>query len=247
MTRHCLALIDVFSSIPGFRQSKGKRYPLKAILAMAAAAMLCGYRSYDDPPPTALGCTFTVTVNDTQAPTITCPANVTVVGTPGQPGVVVNYDPPTVSDNCPMAMTACLPASGSTFPIGVTTVTCTATDMSGNTATCSFTITEFDLCLQDDSNPGVVFLGNSVTGDYRFCCNGTIFTGQATVIRKGSVVTFEHNAADRRLVARVDGAIFRGTASIQSPPGTIRCTITDRDTRNNTCACAPLSDIVLRR
>ena len=46
MTRHCLALIDVFSSIPDFRQSKGKRHPLKAILAMAAAAMLCGYRSY---------------------------------------------------------------------------------------------------------------------------------------------------------------------------------------------------------
>lgn len=46
MTRHCLALIDVFSSIPDFRQPKGKRHPLKAILAMAAAAMLCGARSY---------------------------------------------------------------------------------------------------------------------------------------------------------------------------------------------------------
>jgi predicted transposase YbfD/YdcC len=46
MTRPCLALIDVFSSIPDFRQSKGKRHPLKAILAMAAAAMLCGARSY---------------------------------------------------------------------------------------------------------------------------------------------------------------------------------------------------------
>lgn len=46
MTRHCLALIDVFSSIPDFRQPKGKRHPLKAILALAAAATLCGYRSY---------------------------------------------------------------------------------------------------------------------------------------------------------------------------------------------------------
>lgn len=46
MTRHCLALIDVFSSIPDFRQSKGKRHPLKSILALAAAATLCGYRSY---------------------------------------------------------------------------------------------------------------------------------------------------------------------------------------------------------
>jgi predicted transposase YbfD/YdcC len=46
MTRQRLALIDVFSSIPDFRQPKGKRHPLKAILALAAAAMLCGYRSY---------------------------------------------------------------------------------------------------------------------------------------------------------------------------------------------------------
>jgi predicted transposase YbfD/YdcC len=46
MTRQSLALIDVFSSIPDFRQPKGKRHPLKAILALAAAATLCGYRSY---------------------------------------------------------------------------------------------------------------------------------------------------------------------------------------------------------
>jgi predicted transposase YbfD/YdcC len=46
MTRQRLALIDVFSSIPDFRQPKGKRHPLKAILALAAAAMLCCYRSY---------------------------------------------------------------------------------------------------------------------------------------------------------------------------------------------------------
>ena len=46
MIRPSLALIDVFSSIPDFRQSKGKRHPLKAIPALAAAAMLCGYRFY---------------------------------------------------------------------------------------------------------------------------------------------------------------------------------------------------------
>jgi len=36
------------------------------------------------------------------------------------------------------------PPSGSVFPVGVTTVTSTATDASGNTATCSFTVTIID-------------------------------------------------------------------------------------------------------
>lgn len=46
MSRHSLALIDLFSSIPDFRQSKGKRHPLSAILSLAVAAILCGYKSY---------------------------------------------------------------------------------------------------------------------------------------------------------------------------------------------------------
>src|SRR5262249_24791170 len=35
----------------------------------------------------------------------------------------------------------CSPASGSMFPIGTTTVTCTASDACGQTATCSFKVT----------------------------------------------------------------------------------------------------------
>jgi len=39
-------LIEVFSDITDFRQSRGKRHPLSALLALACCAMLCGYRSY---------------------------------------------------------------------------------------------------------------------------------------------------------------------------------------------------------
>jgi hypothetical protein len=46
MTRQGLALIDVFSKISDFRQARGKRHALPAILALATAAMMCGYRSY---------------------------------------------------------------------------------------------------------------------------------------------------------------------------------------------------------
>jgi hypothetical protein len=105
----------------------------------------------------------------------------------------------------------------------------------------------FDVCLQDDTNSSTVFLGNSTTGDYRFCCGEAVFTGKARIVRKGSVVTFEHNTSDRRVVAKVDRSVNRGTASLQSPPGSLRCTITDRDIRNNSCLCVPVSDTLLPR
>ena len=89
-------------------------------------------------------CSFTVTVNDTQPPTITCPANITVGNATGQCSAVVNYTTPAATDNCPGATAACVPASGSTFPVGTTTVTCTTTDASMNTATCSFSVTVND-------------------------------------------------------------------------------------------------------
>ena len=182
-------------------------------------------------------CTFTVTVNDTQPPTVTCPANVTAVTNQdcgaGAVCTVVNFTA-TASDNCPGVVVVCNPPSGSCFPVGITTVTCTATDASGNTATCSFTVTTFDTLLQDDSDPTIILLWNSLTGQYRFCCNGTTYTGVGTSIIQGCVFTLVHNPVDRRVLGRVDKAVHAGSASIQAPPGTIRCTIFDRNTLNDT-------------
>ncbi len=42
----CRPLIEVFAEIPDFRKSRGKRHSLVAILSLACAAMLCGYKSY---------------------------------------------------------------------------------------------------------------------------------------------------------------------------------------------------------
>jgi hypothetical protein len=185
-------------------------------------------------------CSFPVTINDTQPPQLTCPANITTK-TPqaGNSCVVVNYTTPTATDNCPLPPNpvACTPPSGSCFPRGTTTVTCTATDASGNIATCSFKVTVFDICVQDDSNSLIVVLVNSATGDYRFCCNGTVFTGKGQVTKTGNTYQLVHNPADRRVLVTDDESAHRGSASLQVPAGTTRCTITDRDTRNNTCLC----------
>jgi hypothetical protein len=89
-------------------------------------------------------CSFTVTVKDVQAPVITCPANITRPNDPGLCGAVVTFSA-TATDNCPNVTIAYDHASGSFFPVGVTTVTATATDASANTSTCSFTITVNDV------------------------------------------------------------------------------------------------------
>lgn len=100
----------------------------------------------------------TTTTASNPAPVITCPANITTTSnTPT--GAVVTYANPTVTDNCPNPTVVCSPASGSFFNEGTTTVTCTATDSGGATASCQFTVTvnnpPFNLCMRDD-----------VTGDY---------------------------------------------------------------------------------
>src|SRR5207249_2390052 len=90
-------------------------------------------------------CTFTVTVSDNQAPTVTCPANITTTTAAGSCESAPQSYTSTASDNCVGSTTTCTPPSGSTFPKGTTTVTCHATDVSGNnSADCSFTVTVSD-------------------------------------------------------------------------------------------------------
>jgi len=82
-----------------------------------------------------------VTVRDAEAPIVRCPGNVVVDVPSNQCSAVVSYPAATVTDNVPGAIVSCSPASGSIFTVGVTTVTCTATDAAGNKATCTFSVT----------------------------------------------------------------------------------------------------------
>ncbi len=82
-------------------------------------------------------CSFTVTVVDTEPPTITPPADITVPAT-SPAGAQVNYSV-TATDNC-AADLVCNPPSGSVFPIGVTAVFCAAMDAAGNLTTNGFTV-----------------------------------------------------------------------------------------------------------
>jgi uncharacterized repeat protein (TIGR01451 family) len=86
--------------------------------------------------------TQVVTVIDNTAPAISCPPNIVLEPT-CPAGAKATYATPTATDNCgvqSVVRTAGL-ASGSVFPIGTTTVTHVATDIYGNTSSCSFTVT----------------------------------------------------------------------------------------------------------
>lgn len=148
----------------------------------------------------------------------------------GVNGTVAPPTATTTSGKANSTFTATTPGAGSAS---------TTVDM--QTVSTPITITGpvsvFDVCIQDDSNPATVFRGNTSTGAYVFCCGGMTFTGTAQVTRRGSTTMFRHFAADRRLQVNFIGAQFKGNGTLQAPPGTIRCVITDRDTRNNTCVC----------
>jgi hypothetical protein len=83
--------------------------------------------------------TFTVTVTDGLPPVITCPADLTRPAMRGTNVAVVTFTV-VFTDNERGATLACVPPSGSTFPLGSTAVNCTARDVAGNTASCSFNV-----------------------------------------------------------------------------------------------------------
>lgn len=74
-----------------------------------------------------------------------------VVNTTSQSGAVVNYTVSASDDTDPAPTVSCAPASGSLFPIGITTVTCVATDFTAKTSSASFSIT-----VLGDQDPPVI-------------------------------------------------------------------------------------------
>jgi lysophospholipase L1-like esterase len=96
---------------------------------MAALAASCGGSpSRPDPP------------SPPSAPTITCPSTLDVLAHKGRlPNV--NFELPAAQGGQVPVAVSCDPAPGAEFPLGESTVTCTATDGLSQTGTCTFTVT----------------------------------------------------------------------------------------------------------
>jgi hypothetical protein len=94
---------------------------------------------------------FKVTVRDSTAPVIAAHGNLTAEATSAA-GAVVAYASPATSDAVDGAgVASCLPASGSTFALGTSTVTCNAHDAAGNASQAS----TFSISVVDTTAPAI--------------------------------------------------------------------------------------------
>jgi PKD repeat protein len=100
-------------------------------------------------------CMATVTVTDPLPPVLTCAANVIATSSNGNP-VVVTVPVPGVADNCgedlnPVGVRDDGLGLNDPFPVGITTVTWTAVDASGNPGTCLQNVTvNFTASVEND-------------------------------------------------------------------------------------------------
>ncbi|XP_072025140.1 hyalin-like [Amphiura filiformis] len=156
-------------------------------------------------------CTFTVTLDET-SPTIMCPATVTVQTNQ------VTYSNPTVSDNADNApVVTCDMPSESTFELGETSVTCTATDEAGNSATCSFLVTV------DQEAPSIT-------------CPLDITTSMTTVTWDNPTVSDNRDTDVQFTCTHTSGASYPVEQT------TVSCTATDDAGNTNTCSFFILVD-----
>jgi hypothetical protein len=170
--------------------------------------------------------TATVTVKDLILPVISgMPVNKTVNLSGGNCSALVGWTAPTATDNCGMAS---LLSSDDTYNengntllgIGVHTITYTATDVNGNIATASFTVT-----VVDHSAPTITNCpGNITVNTDNNICGARIFYVQPNVNDcNGASLTINNNNY-------LSGNIF--------PLGTTVVTWTATDASNNLTSCS---------
>ena len=141
----------------------GSTFPIGITTVYSTASDGCG---------TSTNCSFTVTV--VRPPiSLNCSSNLTVIATSSNGAIV--YFNVTASGGCsPPPLVTAIPPSGSTFPIGITTVYSTASDSCGTSTNCSFTVTvtppanlQADLQLTKTVSPGVM----NTNGQVQFSIN----------------------------------------------------------------------------
>ena len=134
---------------------------------------------------------FVITVTDDEDPSISgTPADITQTADAGNCSAVVTWTAPTAADNCAVDAFTSDAAPGDTFPVGTTTVTYTATDIHGNTATASFNVT-----VTDDEAPAIAGMPGDLTADNSGgTCNGVVSWTEPTASDNCGIASFTSTA-----------------------------------------------------
>jgi len=165
-------------------------------------------------------CSFLYSVTDNTAPVLSVPSSQTVAATSVN-GATVSYTV-TATDDCALQSLVCTSggqtvanSGSSVFPIGSTTITCTATDKSGNSATSSFTITV-------TNNPPTITCPASAAAE----CTGD---GQAAV-------SFTVTASDAQDGALTPSCSARSGSIFPVGTTTVSCSVTDLEGASASCS-----------
>ena len=164
-------------------------------------------------------CSFTVTVNDDTPPVISnCPADIVVSISGSGCDETVTWTAPTTADNCSIDTFTSTHNPGDIFPIGTTTVTYTATDISGNSSTCSFIVT-----IEDRISPLFDFCPTAVNiSEFDLYTQRAVVTWQTPVASDNcgsSIISSNHNSGD------------------SFPPGLTKVIYTATDESGNVATC----------
>ena len=107
-------------------------------------------------------------------------------------------------------------------------------DTSSNVTSCTFTMSVYDVCLEDDSVSSRRLLFNSFTGDFLFNCGGASVMGKGTITKKGGDISLTYYLNNCRVLGKVSSSARSGSATLEYPLGT-KCFVTDRNITNNSC------------
>ncbi|XP_030829219.1 mucin-3A isoform X29 [Strongylocentrotus purpuratus] len=172
-------------------------------------------------------CSFNIFVNtgtDGTRPTfLNCPSNIDVTVPFGSSGTSVTWTEPIAVDNSGVANSVVSQSPGSFFAVGATNVVYTATDLSGNTGTCSFFVTVSEEALVDVTPPE---LFNCPTGISATANPGSSF----------AAVTWTPPTATDNLGVPAVSSNFPSGSSF--PIGTTLVTYTAIDNFGNDASCS---------
>jgi len=153
------AATDIGSVTVGCDAISGSVFPIGSTTVTCTAT--------DDANLTSMT-SFLVSVADTIAPVLTLPGDITAI-VDSAAGAIVDYEVTATDSSDADPSIQCSPASGSLFPPGTTTVSCTATDSSGNTSSGEFDVTvEYAIGGGLRSNKTTVKAGSVIDFDWEW-------------------------------------------------------------------------------